>query len=370
MGNAKETVFTPGLRLCQGFYQEAVRPILDREFPGLPHSAALIGSGSEVLGFDDEMSTDHHWGPRVMLFLHERDHERLAEVIHQVMADRLPYTFQGYPTNFTEPNPEDNNTQLLQAIDRGPVNHRVSAHTVPSFFAEYIDFDIRRPIQPADWLTFSEQHLRSITGGAVYHDEIGLQQVRSRFEYYPRDVWLYLLAAGWGRIGQEEHLMGRAGLAGDEVGSALIGARLVRDVMRLCFLMERQYAPYPKWFGTAFKQLSCAEVMLPSLQGALEARNWQARESHLVAAYERLAVMHNALELTEPLPTRPAQFFGRPFQVIALRGFADALLRQVKDAAVKQIAGRALIGSVDLFSDSTDLLSNPGWRPILRGLYE
>jgi hypothetical protein len=370
MRNGDVTGFTPGLTLCQAFYQEVVRPILDREFPGLPHAAALIGSGSEVLGFDDEMSADHHWGLRVMLFLQERDHERLAEAIHRVMADHLPYTFQGYPTNFTEPNPEDNNTQLLQAIDRGPVNHRVSTHTVPGFFADYLSFDIQRPIQPADWLTFSEQHLRTSTGGAVYHDEVGLQQVRSRFDYYPRDVWLYLLAAGWARIGQEEHLMGRAGLAGDEVGSALIGARLVRDVMRLCFLMERQYAPYPKWFGTAFKQLSCAETMLPSLQGALRARSWQARESHLVTAYEGIAVMHNALGLTEPLPTRPARFFGRPFRVIALHGFADALLRQIRDPAVKRIAERAPIGSVDLFSDNTDLLSSPSWRPILRGLYE
>lgn len=43
--------FIPGLTLCGDFYREAVRPILDDAFPGLPHSAALIGSGSEVLGF-------------------------------------------------------------------------------------------------------------------------------------------------------------------------------------------------------------------------------------------------------------------------------------------------------------------------------
>jgi hypothetical protein len=34
-----------------------------------PHAAALLDSGSEVLGFDDAMSTDHHWGPRVLLLL-------------------------------------------------------------------------------------------------------------------------------------------------------------------------------------------------------------------------------------------------------------------------------------------------------------
>ncbi len=370
MMNSHIARFSSGLSLCHEFYLEAVRPLLDRKFPGLPHAAALIGSGSEVLGFDDEMSTDHHWGPRVMLFLQEGDHKQLAEPIRQTMADGLPYTFRGYPTNFTQPNPEDNNTQLLHAIDRGPVNHRVTTHTLSGFFAEYLNFDLRQPIRPADWLSFPEQHLLSVTAGAVYHDQVGLERVRSRFKYYPHDVWLYLLAAGWARIGQDEHLMGRAGIAGDEVGSALIGARLVRDVMRLCFLMEKRYAPYPKWFGTGFKQLSCAPLLLPSLEGALQSKNWQARESHLVVAYQVIATLHNALHLTEPLPVEPKQFFGRPFRVIALNGFSDAILTQIGDPQVKRIAARAPIGSIDQFSDSTDLLSDPSWRPIVRHLYE
>ena len=64
--------YLPGLKLGEAFYAEAVRPLLDETFPGLPHAAALIGSGSEILGFDDEMSTDHHFGPRAMLFLARR----------------------------------------------------------------------------------------------------------------------------------------------------------------------------------------------------------------------------------------------------------------------------------------------------------
>jgi hypothetical protein len=60
--------FIAGLRLGKLFYLEAVEPILNASFPGLQVSAALIGSGSEILGFDTEMSADHHRGPRVMLF--------------------------------------------------------------------------------------------------------------------------------------------------------------------------------------------------------------------------------------------------------------------------------------------------------------
>ena len=112
------TNFIPGLRLSAEFYREAVAPILAAEYPDVPHSAALIGSGSEVLGFDTEMSSDHHWGPRVMIFLREADHARYHEAMRHTLSQQLPRTFRGYPTNFTPPNPEDNGTQLLQAVRR------------------------------------------------------------------------------------------------------------------------------------------------------------------------------------------------------------------------------------------------------------
>ena len=193
------TSFIPGIKLCEQFYTEAVRPILIGNLPGLKHAAALIDSGSEVLGFDDKVSTDHHWGPRIQLFV-EEECWPCAEQIREVLAQNLPYEFLGYPTNFTQANPNDNGVQLLQPVTCGPVNHRVTVHTVRNFFVSYLGFDIEQPLEPADWLTFSEQRLRTITRGAIYHDQVRLGKVCSRFAYYPRDVLLYLLAAGTARL--------------------------------------------------------------------------------------------------------------------------------------------------------------------------
>ena len=362
--------FIKGIELSRLFFEEAVAPLLEAEFPGLRYAAALIGSGSEVLGFDTEMSADHGWGPRVDLFLAEEDYGAAREPLDDALRRRLPYEFRGYPTNFSEPDPEDNGTQLLVEVSEGPVNHKVDITTPRRFFLNYLGFDIEREIEPADWLTFPEQKLRTIKAGGVFRDTVGLEGVRRRFAYYPEDVWLYLLASGWARVGQEEHLMGRAGQAGDEIGSALIGARLVRDIMRLCFLMERQYAPYAKWFGTAFRQLACSAELSPHLRAALSSETWQERERHLCAAYEMVARMHNALGITEPLPTSPRGFFGRPFRVIALHGFERAILSRVGDESVRRIAARPPIGGIDQFSDSTDLVSDERWRETLRKLYE
>ncbi|HKQ74527.1 MAG TPA: DUF4037 domain-containing protein [Blastocatellia bacterium] len=361
--------FIPGLELAGKFYEEAVRPILESDFPGVPYSAALIGSGSEILGFDTVMSTDHHWGPRAMVFLRESDYERHAYAIADSLRQKLPVSFLGYSTNYSEPDPHDNNVQHLQEVENGPVNHRVEFHTVRGYFLDYLGFDLDHELEPPDWLSFPEQKLRTITAGAVYHDEIGLQEARDRFKYYPRDVWLYLMACGWNRIGEEEHLMGRAGMVGDDLGSALISSRLVRDLMRLCFLMEEQYAPYPKWFGTAFTQLNCAKALSSSLRRAQFAETWTERERGLVESYQMVASMQNALEITEPLPTEVRDFFGRPFKVIALHGFAEALRARITHPKIQRIANRRLIGGIDMISDNTDILSDPRCRPVIRELF-
>jgi hypothetical protein len=359
--------FIPGLKLSAGFYHEAVRPILDADFPGLPHSAALIGSGSEVLGFDTPMSADHHWGPRVLLFLHDADHAAHAAAIHEALRQRLPTEFRGYPTNFSAPNPDDNGTQLLQPISAGPVNHRVEVLTLRAFLRAGLDVDIDAPLDAADWLTIPSQKLRAITAGAVYHDAVGLEALRARFAWYPRDVWLYLLAAGWSRISQEEPFVGRAGFVGDELGSQVIAARLVRDLMRLCFLMEQQYPPYSKWYGTAFARLACAPELTPILRWVILAQSWRERERTLGQAYEAVARLHNALGITAPLPTRVSPFHGRPFKVIHGDQFAAAIKARISDPAVRAIPTD--IGSIDQFSDSTDLLEATELRRRLKGLY-
>jgi hypothetical protein len=289
--------FIPGLRLAEGYFQEKVEPILTSHYPDLRYSAALIGSGSEVLGFDTEMSTDHHWGPRAMLFLRPDDFASNWEAIRAVLSNELPTTYLGYSTNFSAPNPEDNNVQHLRPIGSGPVNHRVETYTVDGFFTKYLNIDVSNSLSAVDWLTLPQQKLRSVTGGRVFRDDLGLEKIRASLAWYPNDDWLYILASLWTRIGQEEHLMGRAGFVGDEIGSAVIGSRLARDIMRLALLMDKQYPPYPKWLGTAFSQLKSAVELAPALTAAVHAATWQEREAGLCAAYQTLAEMHNSLAL-------------------------------------------------------------------------
>ena len=164
--------------------------------------------------------------------------------------------------------------------------------------------------------------------------------------------------------------MGRAGVVGDEIGSSLIASRLVRDIMRLGFFMEREYPPYAKWFGTAFARLTCASSLSPFLVGAMQARCWRDREAAVVSALEELARTHNGLQITSPLPTDASPFHGRPYRVIRGSRFAEALVAEIQDPDVKGIAGRRLVGNVDLLSDNTDLVEDQAAIKILQSLYQ
>jgi hypothetical protein len=359
-----------GLELARRFFHDAVEPIIRRHLPDLRYGAALIGFGSEVLGFDDEMSRDHHWGPRALLFLRPEDRQRHAEGIHSALSNELPHSFLGFPTNFSEPDPTDHGTQLLEETQSGPVRHRVEIRSIGEFLKSYLGVSDYRRMEAYDWLTLPQQKLRSLVAGEVFRDDLGeLEEMRRVLAYYPRDVWLFLMASAWQRISQEEHLMGRAGIAGDEVGSAIIASRLVRDIMRLCYLQERTYAPYAKWFGRGFQELSCGAPLYPTLRDVLIAPDWQSRQTALVPAYETVAKRHNRLGITRQMPERARQFFGRPFQVIAIEGFAEALLDEIDPAVLTDTMGRSPIGGIDQFTDSTDLLQDTAYRPVIRELY-
>jgi hypothetical protein len=296
-------------------------------------------------------------------------YETRRNEIRMVLGAGLPYSFRGFSTNFTEPDPNDRGTQRLNQIDRGAANHRVEMFTLKGFFAQYMNIDIEKHLQPADWLTIPFQKLRSICAGRVFHDDLGLSTIRDNFKWYPDDIWLYLLASGWSRIGEEEHITGRAGIVGDDIGSYIIASRLVRDIMRLAFLMEKTYPPYAKWFGTAFGKLKCAKMLQPVLKDVLGFSTWMQRDARLAKAYKYLADMHNALGITPVLSSKPSRFWGRPFTVIHGERFADALLKSIHDETVKAIAGKRPIGNIDMISDNTDLLEDPIRRKALLGLY-
>lgn len=350
-----------GIELSRRFYVEDVLPILERRFPGLDHGAALIGPGSEVLGYDDETSTDHHWGPRVQIFV--RDLAPAAE-ISEALAAELPVEFGDYPTSFAPP--DDHGPRLLVPLEHGPVAHRVEILDLRAFLRDLIGVDPLDGFGVVDWLVTPSQRLLELTAGEVFADPIGdLTRVREAFGWYPHDVWLVAMAGHSRRIAELEHLCGRAASRGDDLGSRTIAASLVRDLMRLALLQERRYPPYAKWLGTAYARLDREEAA--ALERALAAATWPEREDALVEAYEAVARRHAELRVSEPVDPTARPFWNRPFRVLFADRFVDALLAAVSDP---KLAAAASAGAIDAVSDNVHVLTRPTlWRR-LANLYD
>ena len=334
-----------GIELSRGFYTDVVGPLLG----DVRHSAARLGAGSEVLGFDTERSTDHGWGPRLQVFVDASEVPRVRELIES----GLPPEYGGWPTRF--------------GWDEHPVTHHVEVDAPGPWLETSLGFDAIRGCSTRNWLTTPQQLLLEVTAGAVFHDGLGeLDRVREALAWYPDDVWLWLLACQWRRLDQEEPFVGRTAEVGDDLGSRILAARLARDLMRLCFLLERRYAPYSKWLGSAFAQLDAAAEVGPPLLAALASTDYAAREAALVGAVSALAARHNATGVTAPVDETIGYFHSRPFRVLGASRFVDACLERVSDPWLRSLP---LVGAVDQFVDSTDVLSDPSVaRVALQGI--
>src|SRR4051812_16033827 len=174
--------------------------------------------------------------------------------------------------------------------------------------------------------------------------------------WYPDPVWRWLLGCQWRRLAQEEPFVQRTVEVGDELGSRVIAARLVRDVMRLALLIARRYAPYSKWLGTAFARLDHPDGLDRFLADALRAPGFEAREAALGMAYEAVARRFNQLGLVDPVDPELRQFHNRPARVLIAYRFADPVLASVTDPALRALPP---IGGIDHVADTSDALTDP-----------
>lgn len=342
--------FVPGIELAQALYDEVVGPALGSALGPTPHAAALVGTGSDVLGFDTARSTDHGWGPRMHVFVGEDD---VGDVRSRVDV-ALPPSFRGWPTRY--------------GWDAVPVQSHVVVRTLAGWLIAHLGFDPRDGVTTLDWLATPQQLLLETVGGRVFHDDLGeLTAVRDALAWYPADVWQWMLACQWCRLGQEEPFVGRTAEVDDELGSRVLAARLVRDLMRLCLLIDRRYAPYSKWLGSAFSRLDvAAELGLP-LQRALSSPAFPAREDALVEAFEIVARHHNGAAISRFVAPEVSLCFSRPFRVLGSARFVDACLERVEDPWLRELP---LFGGIDQMVDSTDILSYVERARRLRAVFE
>ena len=355
-----------GLNLSELFYQQVVKPIMLRFFPEIKYACARMGRGSEVLGYDDSVSTDHDFGPCVQLFLPEDNFKTIAAEIMSVMDTHLPESFQGfsvkYPSGCRPLNLPDSYPEMLGSW------HGVELYTLRMWSRMYLQADLTRGLDSLQWLRYSEQFFLLITAGKVFRDDSGeLTAFREKFAWFPQQVWLYKIAAQWGKIAEERAYVGRADSVNDTIGASIIAVRMAENIMRLAMLTEKVYAPYSKWFGTCFSTLKCAPQLTPLLELIIAAKDKHAREQSINNACSFVANLQVEHQVPGAIAPEITTIHRREFTFVDSLKIERSIAATITDHELKHLP---TFGAVDQFISSNQILVVPDYCQALSVIYK
>ncbi len=243
--------------VSRDFFNEVVKPILEKEFPAETAQTAfgVFGFGSEVLRMDDTYSTDHHWGIRINALTPEEIFKARHEAIQETVSARLPATWRGH--------------SLREGLSGG---RGLSLTSLEAYLTRTIGLD-HPPQTYAEWLSIPEEDIIHVVEGEVWHDPSGrFTSVRETLKkYYPEAVRLRRIAH-WCRYysGMGAYALKRALLRNNEYYANITFTRALRLGVQLAFLLDRRYFPYDKWTLAYFERLPrMADRLRPTVYEAV-----------------------------------------------------------------------------------------------------
>ncbi len=230
-----------GLELAERYFKAYGLPLILDSFPKYTNriAAGLVGLGSDCLGFDDEFSRDHDWGPGFCLWLSKADHERIGSELLEAY-NSLPPTFEGFERTTSEWG-----------------NARVGVFETGAFYRRLLG-RTDAPETVFDWLRLQENNLSVCTSGEIFYDPLGeFSGIRRKLlAFYPDDVRIVKMAARCmmvGQSGQYNYL--RSLWRHDYFAAQYAETKFCADVMSLVYLLNRSYAPYYKWLMRGVREL-------------------------------------------------------------------------------------------------------------------
>ena len=257
-----------GLELAKAYYENYGQELLG-QFPELAAkvAAGLAGSGSECLGYDDDISQDHDFEPGFCLFAFIDDEgdgtprslsRREAFALERAYA-KLPKEFEGFSRSLMSP---------VGGGRRGVIDLR-----------EFLRNTTGSPngdLTAEDWLRVPEMSLLEATNGQIWSDPGNIfTPIREKLAYLPEDVRRKKLSGCLLLMAQAGQYNYMRSIRHGETGAAQLACfTFAENAIHAAHLLEKRYMPYYKWSFRSLRSLGAfGDELADDLEGLISSGN-------------------------------------------------------------------------------------------------
>jgi len=231
--------FISGLELCKRYYEAYGKEMLVKEFPEYVSRIAvgLVGEGSDCMGFDDEASRDHDWGPGFCVWIPEELEPVIGEKLRECY-DALPEEFMG-----------------LRRVKTAQGKSRLGVMTIEGFYRKYAGMQEDGSF---DWRGVEDASLLAASDGEVFADPEGrFSEIRAKLQAgYPEEIRFLKIAEDCAKISQTgQYNYFRMLERRDRMTADGMLTESMRHVMRLWHHLSNSFPPHDKWLKKSTERL-------------------------------------------------------------------------------------------------------------------
>ena len=189
---------------------------------------ALVGVGSECLGFDDEISEDHDFSSRCQLFLDDSDYKTYKSDLESSLKIFC---------------------KDLESLTSNLKDVNVEIMPISNFYKYYTLFE-NGPKTESEYRKVPMDLLCVATNGKVFLDNLGkFSEIRNRLlNFYPEDIRLKKIAFQLNKMAQSgQYNYSRMIKRGDTVAANIAQGEFVKHYLEFVHLLNKKYMPFYKW---------------------------------------------------------------------------------------------------------------------------
>lgn len=303
-----------GLALSEKYFEEVGRPAFLKTCGDIYDSLAfaLCGEGSECMGFDDELSRDHDFGPGFLVLVNDETYEKHAPLLWEVYSS-LPKEFMGYARK-----------------DTVEGQGRMGVWRIWDFFGKFTGRR-RLPESDLEWFRIPSEFLANTVNGRVFSDPSEeFTKIREYYRgFYPIEVIKKKLAAKLAIMAQSgQYNYPRIAKRGDSAACFLAKSEFVTAASKVVFLLNATYIPFYKWMFRAMEDLPQGKDVIRKIKLLSETPGDPGSFDHCRDLMEEISS-----DITEMLRFRSLTKTNDTF----LEAHARELMASIKDESLRNL---------------------------------